>query len=90
MEEKIKIESIVLNDKRKKIMKELEEKRKTQEEVINMLKILTKESKGGYNQEKENVEKIYQILKVMKKHLKTHISVELISLKDLEIMKKYT
>ena len=48
MEEKIKIESIVLNDKRKKIMKELEEKRKTQEEVINMLKILTKESKGGY------------------------------------------
>lgn len=53
MEEKIKIESIVLNDKRKKIMKELEEKRKTQEEVINMLKILTKESKGGYNQEKE-------------------------------------
>ena len=45
MEEKIKIESIVLNDKRKKIMKELEEKRKTQEEVINMLKILTKESK---------------------------------------------
>ncbi|MGL4330705.1 MAG: AAA family ATPase, partial [Clostridium sp.] len=62
MEEKIKIESIVLNDKRKKIMKELEEKRKTQEEVINMLKILTKESKGGYNQEKENVEKIYQIL----------------------------
>ena len=32
MEEKIKIESIVLNDKRKKIMKELEEKRKTQEE----------------------------------------------------------
>ena len=26
MEEKIKIESIVLNDKRKKIMKELEEK----------------------------------------------------------------
>ena len=58
MEEKIKIESIVLNDKRKKIMKELEEKRKTQEEVINMLKILTKESKGGYNQEKENVEKI--------------------------------
>ena len=39
MEEKIKIESIVLNDKRKKIMKELEEKRKTQEEVINMLKI---------------------------------------------------
>ena len=28
MEEKIKIESIVLNDKRKKIMKELEEKRK--------------------------------------------------------------
>ena len=56
MEEKIKIESIVLNDKRKKIMKELEEKRKTQEEVINMLKILTKESKGGYNQEKENVE----------------------------------
>ena len=37
-------------------------KRKTQEEVINMLKILTKESKGGYNQEKENVEKIYQIL----------------------------
>ena len=62
MEEKIKIESIVLNDKRKKIMKELEEKRKTQEEVINMLKILTKEFKGGYNQEKENVEKIYQIL----------------------------
>ena len=62
MEEKIKIESIVLNDNRKKIMKELEEKRKTQEEVINMLKILTKESKGGYNQEKENVEKIYQIL----------------------------
>ena len=62
MEEKIKIESIVLNDKRKKIMKELEEKRKTQEEVINMLKILTKESKGWYNQEKENVEKIYKIL----------------------------
>ena len=60
MEEKIKIESIVLNDKRKKIMKELEEKRKTQEEVINMLKILTKESKGGYNQEKENVEKIHE------------------------------
>lgn len=62
MEEKLKIENLILQDKRKKIMSELEEKRKTQEEVINMLKILTKESKGSYNQEKENVEKIYNIL----------------------------
>ena len=44
MEEKIKIESIVLNDKRKKIMKELEEKYQNESKQLNETTMNSSES----------------------------------------------
>ena len=53
----------VLNEKREEIIKELEEKKKTEENELNKLKALTKEAKGAYSEEKETTEKIYSVLR---------------------------
>lgn len=63
MNDRIALEREILNQKRKDILREVEEKRKYQDEIEMKLKMLTKESKGNYNQEKENTEKIYNLLK---------------------------
>ena len=63
MGENLALEKVILEQKRKDILREVEEKRKYQEEIAEKLSILTKESKGNYNQEKENTEKIYNLLK---------------------------
>lgn len=63
MGENLALEKVILEQKRKDILREVEEKRKYQEEISEKLSILTKESKGNYNQEKENTEKIYNLLK---------------------------
>lgn len=59
----LKIENQILMEKRKKIIEEINEKVRVQKELEGRLRLLTKEAKGIYNQEKENVEKIYNILK---------------------------
>ena len=61
MGENLALEKVILEQKRKDILREVEEKRKYQEEIAEKLSILTKESKGNYNQEKENTEKIYNL-----------------------------
>lgn len=63
MDENLKLEKEILEEKRKKITSELLEKRKNYEIIENKLKLLTKESKGSYNEEKETTEKIYSVLK---------------------------
>ena len=63
MGENLALEKVILEQKRKDILREVEEKRKYQEEIAEKLSILTRESKGNYNQEKENTEKIYNLLK---------------------------
>ncbi|WP_343009740.1 RNA polymerase recycling motor HelD [Clostridium celatum] len=63
MNDRIALEREILNQKRNDILREVEEKRKYQDEIEMKLKMLTKESKGNYNQEKENTEKIYNLLK---------------------------
>ena len=63
MGENLALEKVILEQKRKDILREVEEKRKYQEEIAEKLSILTKESKGNYNQEKENTKKIYNLLK---------------------------
>lgn len=57
------LEKKILEQKRKDILNEVEEKRKYQAEISKKLRILTKEAKGSYDQEKENTEKIYNLLK---------------------------
>ena len=57
------LEKEILEQKRKDILSEVEEKRKYQAEIAKKLRILTKEAKGSYDQEKENTEKIYNLLK---------------------------
>ncbi|MDU4883294.1 RNA polymerase recycling motor HelD [uncultured Clostridium sp.] len=57
------LEKEILEQKRKDILNEVEEKRKYQAEISKKLRILTKEAKGSYDQEKENTEKIYNLLK---------------------------
>lgn len=57
------LEKEILEQKRKDILNEVEEKRKYQAEIAKKLRILTKEAKGSYDQEKENTEKIYNLLK---------------------------
>ncbi|USS01946.1 RNA polymerase recycling motor HelD [Clostridium septicum] len=63
MNENLEIEKKILEDKRKKIDNELEEKRKNQSNIGAKLKALTKEAKGSYSEEKETTEKIYAVLK---------------------------
>ena len=62
MSENLALEKEILKQKRKDILKEVEEKRKYQEEIAKKLRVLTKEAKGSYDQEKESTEKIYNLL----------------------------
>lgn len=63
MSKNLALEKEILEQKRKDILSEVEEKRKYQAEISKKLRILTKEAKGSYDQEKENTEKIYNLLK---------------------------
>lgn len=57
------LEREILKEKRKKINEELLEKKRSFEVIDKKLKILTRESKGSYNEEKETTEKIYSVLR---------------------------
>lgn len=57
------LERKILKDKRKKINEELLEKKRSFEVIDKKLKLLTKESRGNYNEEKETTEKIYAVIK---------------------------
>ena len=57
------LEKEILKEKRKKINEELLEKKRNFEVIDKKLKLLTKESRGSYNEEKETTEKIYSVLK---------------------------
>ena len=63
MSENLALEKSILEQKRRDILNEVNEKRKYQEEIAKKLRVLTKEAKGSYDQEKENTEKIYNLLK---------------------------
>lgn len=62
MEDKIQEESKVLFQKRKLIEDELKEKQRNLDNIENKLRLLSKEAKGTYNEEKETTEKIYKVL----------------------------
>ncbi len=62
MEDKIQEEREVLLQKRKLIEDELKEKQNNLDNIENKVKLLSKESKGTYNEEKETTEKIYKVL----------------------------
>ena len=62
MDSKLKEEIDILKEKRRLITEELNEKKENIESVAEKVKNLRKEAKGSYNQEKESVEKIYEIL----------------------------
>ena len=57
------LEKEILKEKRKKINEELLEKKRSFDVIDKKLKLLTKESRGNYNEEKETTEKIYSVLK---------------------------
>ena len=57
------LEKDILEEKRKKINEELLEKKRSFEVIDKKLKLLTKEARGSYNEEKETTEKIYSVLK---------------------------
>ena len=63
MNENLALEKEILEQKRKDILKEVEQKKKYQEEIEQKLRVVTKEAKGSYSQEKEKTEKIYNLLK---------------------------
>ena len=52
MSENLALEKKILEQKRKDILNEVREKRKYQEEISKKLRLLTKEAKGSYDQEK--------------------------------------
>lgn len=54
---------LVLKEKKKLILHEIDEKIKYEKEIEAKLKALTKAAKGSYDLEKENTEKIYNLLK---------------------------
>ncbi|MBW6409133.1 RNA polymerase recycling motor HelD [Clostridium weizhouense] len=56
-------EKKILEEKRKLILEELDEKKSNREKIENKVKFLAKESKGNYNEEKETTEKISDVLK---------------------------
>ncbi|MGG7178632.1 RNA polymerase recycling motor HelD [Clostridium paraputrificum] len=62
MEVKLKEEREILHKKRKLIKEELKNKEENINSIESKVKELRKESKGSYSQEKENVEKIYEVL----------------------------
>ncbi|WP_066894948.1 RNA polymerase recycling motor HelD [Clostridium nigeriense] len=57
------LEKKILKEKRGKIKGELSEKIRNFEVINKKLKLLTRESKGSYSEEKETTEKIYSVLK---------------------------
>ncbi|MEG2291528.1 MAG: RNA polymerase recycling motor HelD [Clostridium sp.] len=63
MSEPLKLERIILKEKKSKIINELEEKKRNEDNIGDKLKNLTKESKGAYSEEKETTEKIYSVLR---------------------------
>lgn len=63
MSESLELERGILKEKREKIVNELKEKKKNEDTAFNKLKILTKEAKGSYSEEKETTEKIYAVLR---------------------------
>lgn len=62
MDEVMKEELKVLDDKRALIKKELELKKENINDVSTKVKILTKAARGSYNEEKETTEKVYKVL----------------------------
>ena len=52
MNENLALEKEILEQKRKDILKEVEQKKKYQEEIEQKLRVVTKEAKGSYSQEK--------------------------------------
>ena len=63
MNDNLAVEKKILEQKRKDILNEVEQKKRYQEEIQKKLISVTKEAKGSYSQEKENTEKIYMLLK---------------------------
>ena len=63
MNDNLALEKKILEQKRKDILNEVEQKKRYQEEIQKKLISVTKEAKGSYSQEKENTEKIYMLLK---------------------------
>ncbi|MDV4150077.1 RNA polymerase recycling motor HelD [Clostridium sp. AL.422] len=57
------LEKEILKEKRKKINEELLEKKRSFEVIDKKLRLLRKEARGSYNEEKETTEKIYSFLK---------------------------
>lgn len=62
MEEILREERAVLNEKRALIKEEIKEKKENVKDIEGKLKSLRKETRGRYNEEKETVEKIYEVL----------------------------
>ena len=61
--DKLELAKRVLKEKREAISYEINEKIKYENEIESKLKALTKAAKGSYDQEKENTQKIYELLK---------------------------
>ena len=57
MNDNLALEKKILEQKRKDILNEVEQKKRYQEEIQKKLISVTKEAKGSYSQEKENTEK---------------------------------
>lgn len=63
MSESLELERVILKEKKSKIINELQDKKKNEDNIGDKLKNLTKESKGAYSEEKETTEKIYSVLR---------------------------
>lgn len=63
MSDNLSLEKEILNEKKNKIQRELNDKISNESTILSKLKNLTKEAKGGYNEEKETTEKIYSYIK---------------------------
>ena len=59
MDENLKQERKILVEKKKIIEEELNEKKKSIEEIEKKVRILSKEAKGSYSEEKQTIEKIF-------------------------------
>lgn len=62
MDNKLILEKQILLDKREKILEEIKSKKINQTIIGQKLKMLTKEAKGSYSEDKETTEKIYNLL----------------------------
>lgn len=63
MSESLELERVILKEKKSKIINELQDKKRNEDNIGDKLKNLTKESKGAYSEEKETTEKIYSVLR---------------------------